>query len=169
MPDYSKGVIYTIRTLDSVYVGSTTNFRDRKCRHKSNIYNEKYNYKVYQKIRENNYEWNMKPYKEYSCETKLQLEIEEEQIRRELNADLNSQSCGTGLSKSEKRRQYRINSKEKISEQEKKYRINNKDKINEKQKQKVTCECGRVVSKCGLSPHKKTKKHLDCMEKINSI
>ena len=62
MPDYSKGVIYKIITLDSVYVGSTTNFRQRKCHHKCCIYNEngdKYNQKLYQKIRENG-EWNMK-------------------------------------------------------------------------------------------------------------
>tara|TARA_R110002049_G_scaffold97762_1_gene238093 strand:+ start:83 stop:646 length:564 start_codon:yes stop_codon:yes gene_type:complete len=186
MPDFSKGLIYTIRTGNSVYVGSTTNFTERKCRHKSNIYNEickHYNFKVYKTIRENDYEWSMKPYKEYPCKYKLQLQIEEERIRGELNADLNSQSCGTGLTKSEKRKQYytdgkekiseqqkkyRINSKEKIREQQKKYRINNKDKINEKQKQKVKCECGCVVSKCGLSSHKKTKKHLDCMEIINS-
>jgi len=232
MPDFSRSIIYTIRTGDSVYVGSTTNFRRRKCDHKTHIYNENdtaHHYKVYKTIRANGYEWDMKPYKEYPCETKLQLEIEEERIRRELNAELNSQCCGTGLSRSEYKKQYRTDNKDKISEQKKQYYTDNKDKISEQQKRyneknknkiaeqkkqyytdnkdksteyikkwkennkdkiakytkkhytnnkdkirenktkKVTCECGCIVSKGNLSIHKKTKKHLDCMEIINSV
>jgi len=183
MPDFSKGLIYTIRTGESVYVGSTTNFTRRKCCHKSKIYNKngkKYNQKIYQKIRENNYEWDMKPYKEYPCETKLQLEIEEEKVRRELNADLNSNCCGTGLCKSEYLKKRYTDNKDKIAKQckkyrtdnpeyQKKYRIDNKEKHSEQKKQKIICECGCIVSRCNLSSHKKTKKHLDCMEKINSV
>jgi hypothetical protein len=186
MPDFTKGVIYTIRTGDSVYVGSTTNFTRRKCEHKSRLYNE--NGKVYQKIRENDYEWSMKPYKEFPCETKLQLEIEEEQIRRKLNADLNSQSCGTGLSlpeyKKQYKKQYHIDNKDKLNKKSKQYRTDNKDKMNEykdkyynqnkekiseKNKQKVKCECGCISTRCNLSRHKKTKKHLKLMEIINSV
>ena len=232
MPDFTRGLIYTIRTRESVYVGSTTNFTRRKCQHKSSIYNEKYNQKIYQKIRENNFEWDIKPYKEYPCETKLQLKIEEERIRQLLNADLNSQSCGTGIeftNKSEYEKQYNIVNQEKISEQQKqynannkekiakqrkqhytvnkdrllddkkRYRINNKDKIaennkqyrndnkkeisenkkqyynqnkekiSEKQKQKITCECGCILSRCSLTLHRRSKKHLDLMEIINSV
>ncbi len=183
MPNYSKGVIYTVRTGDSVYVGSTTNFRQRKCCHKSSIYNEnskEYNKKLYQKIRENG-EWDMKPYKKYSCESKLQLHIEEEKVRRELNADLNSQSCGTGLSKSEYHKQYHIDNKDKNAEYQKQYAIDNKDKLKEQRKQfridnkekvrerenkKTKCECGCIVIR--MARHKKSKKHLDLMEKINS-
>jgi len=191
MPDFTRGLIYTIRTGDSVYVGSTTNFTRRKCHHKSRLYNEndsQYNLKVYKRIRENDYEWSMKPYKEYPCESKLQLEIEEEQIRRKLNADLNSQSCELniepGLSKLEydkqrylnnkdkvkgNRKQYYTDNKDKVLEIQKQYRIDNKEKISEKFKQKVTCDCGCIVTRYNLTRHKKTKKHLDCMEIINSV
>ena len=34
MPDYSKSIIYTIRSRDNVYVGSTIDFRSRKNQHK---------------------------------------------------------------------------------------------------------------------------------------
>jgi hypothetical protein len=186
MPDFTKGLIYTIRTGDNVYVGSTTNFRRRKWEHKSHLYNEnckKYNQKIYQKIRENNYEWDMKPYKEYPCGNKTQLEIEEEKVRCELNNTINTNCCGTGLSKSEYQALYRIINQEKISNNSKYYREVNKDKLAEQQKQnyeknkdkisknnkqKVTCECGDILCRSSLLKHKKTKKHLDCMEKINS-
>ena len=106
MPDYSKAVIYTIRTKDGVYVGSTTNFIQRKYNHKCNIKTN--NYKLYKTIRDNDGEWDMKPYKEFPCETKQQLNIEEERIRCELKADLNVQSCyGRTLSFSEKSKKYR--------------------------------------------------------------
>jgi len=179
--DYKKAVIYTIKSFDSVYVGSTTNFTNRKNQHKHNIYNpndEKYNRKLYKTIRENNFEYDIKPYKEYPCENKIQLTIEEERLRKELNADLNSQSCGTGLSKkdynkqrsiknkdkiAEYHKQYHIENKDKKSEYNIQYRIKNKDKMLEKAKQKTTCECGCVVIKCGLLQHKKTNKHLKLM------
>ena len=91
MPDYSKSIIYTIRTRDSVYVGSTTNFINRKHAHKRNIKDKET--KLYKTIRDNNGEWDMKPYKEFPCENKTQLIIEEERIRKELKTDLNMNSC----------------------------------------------------------------------------
>jgi hypothetical protein len=96
MPDYSKCIIYTIRTPNGLYVGSTCNYANRKYQHKSNIHNEKskkYNYKLYNNIRENNDDWEMKPYILFPCKNKMEMSIEEERLRRELNADLNSQSC----------------------------------------------------------------------------
>ena len=102
--DYSKGLIYTIRSRDSLYVGSTKNFTNRKNHHKSNIHNRNEN--LYKIIRENNGEWDMKPYKEFPCENSIQLKIEEQRVYRELNADLNMKSCGTGLALSEYKKQY---------------------------------------------------------------
>ena len=161
MPDYQKSVIYTIKTGNNLYVGSTINFTNRKHFHKKIIYNEKYkvyNCKLYKTIRENGGEWVMKPYKEYPCENKTQLTIEEERIRSELNADLNMVSC-SGIDK-EKRDKY-----------EKDYYVKNKNKILEKNKEwknknsyKITCECGCLISKRNLMIHKKTKKHLTRIE-----
>ena len=186
MADYSKGIIYTIRSKDNIYVGSTLNLRTRKWSHKSNIYNENsptYNRKLYKIIRENNYEWNMQPYKEYPCETKLQLRIEEERIHQFLKADMNSQSCGTGCStEKERNKQYYDQHKDEIEkykkqwyeehkdenkEYYKQYYEENKNEINEKRKQKVTCECGCLVTRSALSKHRKTKKHINLIAKLN--
>jgi hypothetical protein len=79
--DYTKTVIYKIIVKDSgavLYVGSSTNFIQRKCRHKNNVTNEKskdHNFKVYQDIR-NLGGWDfvdMIMVEEYSdCENNLQ-------------------------------------------------------------------------------------------------
>jgi len=159
MPDYSKCIIYTIRTPTGLYVGSTCNFTKRKNNHKSIIHSENprtYNIKLYKNIRENGCEWEMKPYSEFPCKNKMEMNIEEERVRRELNADLNSKSC-YGLDKEkgaettkmyvEKnkgkikeykdayQKEYCKNNKEKIAEQVKQYSENNKEKIAERRKE----------------------------------
>ena len=201
MPDYSKSIIYTIRSRNNIYVGSTVNFRSRKNDHKSAIYNEKgkhYNYKLYKTIRENEGIWYIQPYSKYPCKDILELTIEEERVRQHLKADLNSQSCGTGLiGKEDYQKQYRAQhkdeakqyrdeyykgNKDKLKEQMKEYheehkdelkqyheqyREEHKDKIREQKKQKITCECGCVGLKRCLTQHRKTKKHINLMEKLN--
>ena len=170
MPDYSKSIIYTIRSRDNVYVGSTIDFRSRKNQHKVCIYNEnseKYNRKIYKTIRENNYEWVMRPYSKYSCKDKLELTIEEERVRQLLKADLNSQSCGTGLTEKEYFKQYREEHKNILNEYIKQYNEEHKDELNEKKRQKITCECGCIVTKNNLARHSKSKKHIIFMEKLN--
>jgi len=159
MPDYSKSVIYTIRSRHNIYVGSTTDFRSRKKQHKSSLTNENsksYNIKLYKTIRQNAGEWDMQPHSIFPCGSKLELSIEEERVRQLLTADMNSNSCGTGLTGPEYKKQHN-----------KQYREQNRDEINEKQRQKITCECGCVVNKDGLSRHRKTTKHILLMEKLN--
>ena len=57
--DFSKTVIYKIQNVDNpelLYIGSTSNFTQRKHQHKSNCRNDngkEYNLKLYQTIREN--------------------------------------------------------------------------------------------------------------------
>ena len=97
MPDYSKSLIYTIRTRGSVYVGSTTNFTNRKSSHKLRIFKNIRNSRLYKTIRDNGMEWDMQPYKLFPCNNKLELTVEEERIRQELGADLNMVCCGSGL------------------------------------------------------------------------
>lgn len=58
-------------------------------------------------------------------------------------------------------KKYRELNKDKIKEMKKEYRKNNKDKISEKNKEKVTCECGSVLTQQHLSRHLKSKKHLN--------
>ena len=39
------------------------------------------------------------------------------------------------------------------------YYQKNKDKIKEKNKEKIVCECGSSVNKCGLAEHYRSTKH----------
>ena len=173
--DYSKTIMYTIRTGNSLYVGSTTNYTKRKYQHKCSITNEnskKYNLKLYKTIRENE-EWDMKPYSKYPCNDGVEQKLEEQRIRCELKADLNMVSCGTGLNRSELcekeydkqyNKEYKTENKDKITEYNNQYYTDNKDKILEQMKQKVTCECGCIVNRSSLPRHKRTKTHLKLME-----
>ena len=159
MPDYSKAVIYTIRSGDGLYVGSTCAYANRKHQHKSNIYNENkrdYKVKLYKTIRENNGDWDMKPHKEFPCENKLQLQIEEERVRRELNADLNVYKCDNIADKEKYRKEYyKVN-----IENYKKTYIKNKDKQEKYNKEIINCECGCKIKRGGLKKHINTEKHL---------
>lgn len=56
----------------------------------------------------------------------------------------------------DKAKEYRQANKEKISDQMKEYYQANKDKLYEK----ITCECGNIISKCSKTRHDKSKKHL---------
>jgi hypothetical protein len=169
MPDYSKSVIYTIRSKDNIYVGSTLIFRSRKNKHKSSLTNEnskEYNYKLYKTIRDNDGEWDMQPHSIFPCNSKLELSIEEERVRRLLNADMNMKSCGTGLvglTKSDYDKQYHEQNRDERSQ----YYEQHKDEYNKKRRQKITCECGCDVNNGCLSRHHKSKKHILLMEKLN--
>jgi alpha-galactosidase/6-phospho-beta-glucosidase family protein len=68
----------------------------------------------------------------------------------------------------EKKKEYDKNYKEanadKIIEYQKNYREQNRTEINKKQNEKVKCDCGCIVSRSGLSPHRKSQKHLKWLE-----
>tara|TARA_R110001632_G_scaffold223481_1_gene355346 strand:+ start:352 stop:996 length:645 start_codon:yes stop_codon:yes gene_type:complete len=61
-------------------------------------------------------------------------------------------------------KEYNEKNKEKILEQKKERYENNKEQINEKRSEKVTCECGLVLTKSCLSRHKRSQKHLKFIE-----
>jgi len=92
--DYSKLVIYKIRCNDEsvldFYIGSTTCFRTRKSRHKSN--SEKDKSKVYEMIRANGgwENWTMVEIEIYPCNSSTEARIREEYWRETLHAKLNS-------------------------------------------------------------------------------
>ena len=78
MPDYSKSVIYKIQHLKDnnlLYIGSTTNFTQRKNKHKFSC--KKGKSKVYEMIRGNGgwYCFKMIVIKEFPCENKIQLRL----------------------------------------------------------------------------------------------
>jgi hypothetical protein len=98
-----------------------------------------YNIKLYQTIRENGGAWDMQPHSEYPCNSKTEMNIEEERVRQELKADLNMNSCyGLDIENfnkyqkeyyninKDKKKEYRLANKEKIKEYHREYYLKNK-------------------------------------------
>ena len=126
--------------------------------------------------------WHMIEICDYPCNNKREAELEEDKYMTELKANMNMIRASRTQKQyyednREKRKEYRVNNKEKIQEYEKEYRETNKEKIKEKEKQyrednkhkineKITCKCGTVVLKRDLKRHEKTKKHTDLINLI---
>ena len=135
-------IMYEIKCNDANvefnYVGHTTNFRNRKHKHKSTCNNENhknYNLKIYKFIRENgNFDnWSMSPLEEYECDTPIQARIREQYWLNEKQAKLNSiRAYSTPEQRKEAGKQYdtqyRIDNKEYIAERDRQYSIINKEK-----------------------------------------
>jgi hypothetical protein len=134
--NYKNGKIYTVRCKNDnslIYVGSTIQpLFKRWYQHKQILNNEKskkYNFFLYQKMRETNIEdWYIELYEEFSCENKEQLNKRDGEIIREIGT-LNKKIAGR--THKEYKKEYRENNKEKISEQMKEYYKNNKEKKKE--------------------------------------
>ena len=154
---------------DYSYVGSTRAFDNRKYTHKSNCNNENskmYNLKLYQIIRENDGwdNWRMVCIHQGEYPDKRSAEIKEEQLRVELNANMNSQKCYTTEEqkkeqKKECDKEYYEQNKDQIKEQKKEYYSENKDQINERQNKKFDCECGGKYTYASKARHLKSKIH----------
>ena len=157
--DYSKIVIYKIvcndENVEYIYVGSTTDFTKRKFSHKSicnNGKHKKYNEKKYVEMR-NNGGWEsfrMIEVEKYPCNDKREAEKREEELRKELKANMNSYRCFI------------------TAEERKEYYEKNKDKINDKASEKFVCPCGGKYTYCHKSEHLKSKKHLKFLESQNN-
>jgi len=176
--DYSNTIIYKIQHQDNddlLYVGHTTDFTKRKCKHKNcsnNPNDEAYNRKVYKMIRDNG-GWdafNMIEISKFPCNDSKEASAEEDRIMREMKTTMNSYRAYTGLTKKEHKMQwdidnadkvkkYRIDNKDKKRDYDKNYRIKNRAKIREYNSQKMTCECGAVFCKTGITRHLDTSKH----------
>lgn len=175
--DYSKSIIYKIYCnnpdVKEIYVGSTTDFKSRKSRHKcrcSTEYNKYSNIKLY-KIINNNGGWDnfsMIPIIEYPCENNIQLLIKEEEYRKELNAELNMVKCYTGLTKQEYMKEYMKENIEKKKEYNKEYgklyRENNKEYIEKRRGETIICSCGKNIRKDSILRHEKSKFHKDFIQ-----
>ena len=154
MPDYSKGLIYKLCCKDAnitdIYIGSTTNFKQRKGLHKRSCNNEKdkaYNIKVYKCIRENGGwdNWDMIQIKTVNATDKRYLEAEERLVIEELKPSLNC--CIPTRTMKEyyeenkddiiaKQKAYNEANKEVINSYNKTYRESNRDAISAQKKAK---------------------------------
>jgi hypothetical protein len=96
--DYSKCAIYKIEHINDdklIYIGNTTNFKQRKSAHKICCNNEKgrkYNYKLYQIIRKNGgwESFKMIEIEKYPCEDRQEIERREYEIVRKVKANMNT-------------------------------------------------------------------------------
>lgn len=142
--------------INDFYIGSTKNFRNRKYTHKgscNNINRQEYSRYMYQFIREhggwNN--WDMIELKKVSCENKRELLLLERQVFEELKPTLN---CNTPFTTLEEKRQQ-------------KKKLHNRLHYNERKREKITCECGAVVSRTHMARHKnESKKHKKYLDNI---
>ena len=98
MVNYQDSFIYKIcckdLTIQDIYIGSTTNFKQRKRQHKECCNNEKsshHNIKIYNFIRENGgwENWDMILIKNVSCNSKIELNKIEREYYEEYNPSLN--------------------------------------------------------------------------------
>ena len=169
MTDYSSAVIYIITTGDDLYVGSTCNFDNRKKRHKSMIYNPNdrhSNHLLYRKIRQHNGIWNIEIYKDFPCNNRLELRIEEQRVIDELKPTLNEQKAYRTKEEEEAyQKEYR---EQNINiEYKKKYREQNIEKIRAKANEKITCDCGCKISRTNKKRHRNSHTHINLMNKID--
>ena len=128
--------------------------------------------------------------KDYPCNSKKELELEETKYIREINCINKNLPCRTpkeyyednkkeileklknyyedNKDKKDKKIEYQIEyyekNKEKILEYHKEYYEENKKEINKKASEKIECECGAIVRKSDIARHKKTLKHIKLSE-----
>lgn len=194
--DYSKAVLYRIVCCDlevkDQYVGSTTNFPDRKSHHKgacNSTGNKDHHCYVYRFIREHGGwdNWQMVEIERFHCLDKRQLHTRERYHIERLGATLN-QCLPTRTQAdwvhdnaehvAERLRIYYQDNKAEISIKQKAYNDKNKEHLREYFKQYgqthaasiavrngelIICECGQSITRGKKTPHQKTKRHLDAM------
>jgi hypothetical protein len=176
--DYSKTLIYKIVCKDlSVaycYVGSTTNFDQRKKSHKTKCYSQcsdKYHYQLYTIIRQyGGWEnWSMIIIEKVPCNDSYEARKAERLYYEKLNANLNMIKP---LCTEEERKQNEKERKqtEQYKDSQKKNRSNKQSIIllpssDEKKEAvnsdgKITCSCGSVITRKYKASHEKTFLHI---------
>ena len=151
--DYSNTHIYKLCCKDlavtEVYIGSTTNFNERKRQHRDACCKEqdkRYCYPVYWFVRDNGgwANWDMVLIDTVSVSGKLEAHKVERRYVESFNAVLNAKIPSRTYSEwradnderlKERSKQYWLDNKEKIKEYKKQWRTENKDEINEKKRQ----------------------------------
>ena len=102
MPDYSKTIIYKIQHIskeDLIYIGATTNFKQRKYQHKSQAdrvgqalnFNVPCKHKLYMAIHENGgwEQFKMIEIKKFPCSDKNESDAEEFKCIQSMKSTLN--------------------------------------------------------------------------------
>ena len=149
MPKYENGCIYKLLhkedyNNDNIYIGSTTNFRGRKTSHKKSVLNindKNYNQKKYQYIRENGgwENWIMIELEKYPCNDRRELEARERYWAEQYYNKLLNENRICVSDEEAKILKYKLHG------------------------EKITCECGEILTKGKISRHLKTERHLNLL------
>ena len=153
MVNYQSSVIYKIICNDTnvtdSYIGSTTNFKARKCQHKyyaTTCKDKRKDYKLYQVINSRGgwSNWSMLWVQDVKANSKIQLLSKEREYIELLNPTLNfTIPLQSG----------------------KEWAIKNSERIKKKHSEKrLICECNSNVRFVDRKIHYKTKKHLEYLE-----
>ena len=138
VPDYSNTSIYKLCCKDpsitDIYVGHTTNFKNRKWRHKSSCNTENgrdYSIYVYEFIRDHGgfENWDMIEICNVNCLDKRAAERCERDYIESLGASLNR------IIPTRTHKEYYVDNKESILEEKKEYYLDNRDTILEDRKE----------------------------------
>jgi len=111
---------------------------------------------------------NLNTYKSYITEEEIKQKNQE--YRKKNKEKLKEQKHKYNEKNKEKNKEttkvYREKNKEKIKEKSKKYYETNIEKIKERKNEKITCECGKIITRNHIAQHKKSNIHLKKMECI---
>ena len=168
MPDYENSKIYKIydNTNGNIYIGSTTEkYLSKRLQHHLSKYNywikndrdKKLFMSSYEIFNNNNY--HIELIENINCKDIYELKNRERYY-------IENCECINRYIPNRNMKEYREDNKSEILEKKKIYRENNKSKIKVYNTTKIKCECGCEITRNGISKHKKTKKHLDLMNKI---
>ena len=188
--NYQGGKIYTIRApeSDKYYIGSTTQtlpkrFHEHKKHYKRYQNGKCHNITSFQILElEGAY---IELLETYPCNSRAELERREGQLIREhrdncvnrivvgrtvkeyreenkeeINAKLREYREANKETIKAKHREYHAANKETLNAKNRERYEANKEAINAKRAEKIQCECGASVSRCNISKHRKTDKHI---------
>ena len=172
MPDYKNGKIYQLvcNETGEVYIGSTVqDLEDRLKRHVTGGRN------CYSKQIINRGNYYIELLENYPCNNVYELEVKESEYQKSIKCVNHNIARRT-------KREYYDDKKEEIDKKKSAYRqkhleyyknydkqycIKNAEWIKEKNHKIINCECGRAVKYHSLSTHKRSKRHIDLMNKLN--
>ena len=185
MPDYSKGKIYRLVGGGLTYYGSTVNeLRYRLKQHKNDFKNRNITSSL---LFETGDEVKIYLVEKYPCADRMELNARERywiennecvnnriptrthKERYEVNKDkMKEYAKQYNEVNKDKKKEYmkeysethKNKKKEYMKQYMKEYREAHKEKIKQKKSEKITCECGVLVSKYNLSKHRTSKRHI---------
>jgi hypothetical protein len=194
MPNYNNSKIYKIWSPthpDDIYIGSTTQPLSKRIgshrRHYKQYQNGKRHYTSSYKILEYG-DAKIELIENVNCNNKEQLVAREGHYIRTMDC-VNKNIAGRTdkqyyqdnkeriLQQTKQyqqynkeqikqlKKQYYQDNKERILQQTKQYQQYNKQKIKAYKEEKVTCECGAILSKASLYKHRKRQVHIKAMTK----